>query len=298
MLVHLNSQLLSLEKAHISPLDRGFLFGDGIYEGLRAFDGNVVAIDRHIKRMQEGLDAVRIPWDAAQLKTLTHALLAANNLKDAFIYWQVTRGTPAPDQPVRTRLLKGRISPTVFGYVAPTPPLSTYEPPNAPPTKTMATVQDARWLRGQLKSVSLLGSVLAATEADEAGADDAILVRDGLVAETTSANVILALPRRDGTTELVTPSLDSVPILAGVTRDLLIAAAPRHGLKITERAVYQEELAQATEIMACGTLTMVTSIIGLNGDPVGAGDPGTVARRLLELLADEVRREPRRPTSH
>jgi D-alanine transaminase len=289
MLVHLNSQLLPLQQAHVSPLDRGFLFGDGIYEGLRAFGGRVVAIDLHIKRMQAGLDAARIPWDVAQLTRTTTDLLAANNLKDAFIYWQVTRGAPAPGQPPRTRRLEGKITPTVFGYCNPTPALSAYEPPNPPPAKTMATIQDPRWLRGQVKSISLLGSVLAALEADEAGSEDALLVRDGLVAETTSANVILALPRRDGTTELVTPSLTGVPILAGVTRDLLIAAATRHGPKITERAVHQEELAEATEIMACGTLTMVTSIVKLDGRRIGDGTPGPTAHKLLATLLDEIR---------
>jgi D-alanine transaminase len=289
MIVSLNSQLLPLDQAQISPLDRGFLFGDGIYEGLRAFDGRVVAMDRHIRRMQEGLDGARIPWEAARLTPLTQALLAANNLRDAFIYWQATRGHPAPGQPVRTRLLKGPIHPTVFGYAVPTPGLAAYEPPNPPPAKSMVIVKDARWLRGQVKSISLLGSVLGAVEADEAGAEDAIFVRDGLVAETTSANVILALPRRDGSTELATPSLESVPILAGVTRDLLIEAAPRHGLQISERAVYQEELDRASEVMACGTLTMVTSIVRLGARTISAGMPGPFARRLLNVLVGVIR---------
>jgi D-alanine transaminase len=289
MIVSINSQLLPLDQARISPLDRGFLFGDGIYEGLRAFDGRVVAMDRHVRRMQAGLGAARIPWDAAQLSPLTRDLLTANNLRDAFIYWQISRGSPGPGQPVRTRLLKGPITPTFFGYCSPTPPLSAYEPPNPPPAKTMAVVSDTRWLRGQMKSISLLGSVLAAIEADEAGADDAILVRGGLVAETTSANVILALPRRDGSTELVTPSLESVPILAGVTRDLLIEAAPRHGLEIVERAVYAEELARASEVMACGTLTMVTSIVKLDRRAVGPGAAGAMARRLMHLLLEAIR---------
>jgi D-alanine transaminase len=289
MLVHLNSQLLPVDQARISPLDRGFLFGDGIYEGLRAFDGRVVAIDLHIKRMQAGLNTARIPWDAARLATITDQLLAANNLKDAFIYWQVSRGQPAPGQPIRTRLLKGQITPTVFGYAVATPPLSAYEAPHSPPSKTMAIVQDTRWLRGQMKSISLLGSVLAAIEADETGADDAILVRDGLVAETTSANIVLAVPRADGTTELVTPSLESVPILAGVTRDLLIDAGARYGLPISQRAVYLEELRSATEIMALGTLTMVTSVNKLDGRPVGTGTPGPIARKLMEAMLKAIR---------
>lgn len=289
MLVHLNGQTLPVQEARISPFDRGFLFGDGIYEGLRAFDGRVVAIDLHIKRMQAGLDAARIPWDAAQLASTCDRLLRANNLKDAFIYVQTTRGCPAPGQPPRTRRLEGAISPTVFAFCYATPPLVAYEAPKPPPSKSMAVIEDHRWLRGHVKSISLLGSVMAAMEADESGSEDALLVRGGLVAETTSANVILALPCKDGTTELVTPSLDSVPILAGVTRELLIAAAPQHGLRIVERAVGQEDLAAASEIMACGTLTMITSIVELDGRKIGGGVPGPVARQLMSILLAKIR---------
>src|SRR3954469_25445989 len=123
MLIHLNSQILPVGEARVSVLDRGFLLGDGIYEGLRAFDGRVVGMDLHIKRMQAGLDEARIPWDAAQLTGLTHQLLEVNKLRDAFIYWQVTRGAPAAGQPVRTRRLSGVVTPTVFGYATPTPGL-------------------------------------------------------------------------------------------------------------------------------------------------------------------------------
>jgi D-alanine transaminase len=289
MLVHLNGQTLPLEQAHVSPLDRGFLFGDGIYEGLRAFDGRIVGLDLHIRRMQQGLDAARIPWSAGALGALCDDVLKANNLSDAFIYVQTTRGCPAPGQPPRTRRLEGKVSPTVFALCYSTPPLAAYEAPNPPPSKSMAVVEDPRWLRGHVKGISLLGSVMASYEAEQSGSEDALLVRDGLVAETTSANVILALPRKDGTTELVTPSLDSVSILAGVTRELLIAAAPKHGLKIVERAVYWEELAQASEVMACGTLTMITSIVKLDGRAVGDGKPGPVARRLMDLLLVAIR---------
>jgi D-alanine transaminase len=110
-----------------------------------------------------------------------------------------------------------------------------------------------------------------------------------LVAETTSANIVLAVPRADGTTELVTPSLESVPILAGVTRDLLIDAGARYGLPISQRAVYLEELRSATEIMALGTLTMVTSVNKLDGRPVGTGTPGPIARKLMEAMLKAIR---------
>lgn len=283
MIVHLNGQLIPAEEARISAFDRGFIFGEGVYEGLRAFRGRVVAMQRHIDRMAAGLRECRIDWDPARMIPLTDALLEANGLPDAFIYWQVTRGAPAPGQPVRTRPPSGPERPTVFGYCAPQPPLEAYA---APPTVTAVTRPDTRWLRGHLKSTSLLGNVLAAIEAREAGAQDAILVRDGLVTEGTATNVILALPTPHGV-ELATPSLDSVSILAGVTRALMLDGGPG----IVARPVRAEELDAAAEIILVGSTSMVTSVVELNGRRVGAGTPGPQAHRLLHILIDVIRRE-------
>ena len=291
MLVHLNGQLLHRDQARISVFDRGFLFGDGIYEGLRAFRGKVVGMPGHIARMNNGLREARIAWDAVQLAPLTRQLLDANKLADAFIYWHITRGTPNPADPVRSRKPASDLPPTVFGFCTPTPPLEQYLPPNPPPTKTAVVMEDTRWLRGHIKAISLIGSVLNTLESSEAGADDAVLVRSGLLAETTSANLIIATPRPDGTTEIATPSLASVPILAGVTRDLLLAEAARQGVAIEDRPVRASELETASEVIAVGTLTMITSITRLNGRVLCGGTPGPAAARLLGLLVDAIRRE-------
>src|SRR5437762_13342925 len=103
VIVHLNGALVPASEARISPFDRGFLFGEGVYEGLRSFRGRVVAMQRHLDRMAAGLKECRLAWDTSQMAGLTESLLAANGMQDAFIYWQVTRGAPAEGQPVRTR---------------------------------------------------------------------------------------------------------------------------------------------------------------------------------------------------
>ncbi len=282
MIVHLNGELMPLDRARISPLDRGFLFGDGLYEGLRAFDGRIVAMDLHVERLREGLEHAAIPYDARHMETIARDVLRANDLRDAFIYFQVTRGVPAAGQPVRSRLLTGPVTPTVFAYASPTPGLSWYE---RVPTKSCAVLPDTRWLRGRVKSVSLMGGVLACLEADRAGQDDAILVRQTpagrLVAESTSANVIVSIGGRPAT-----PDLDSAPILAGVTRDLLLRACP----DIEARPVHAEELERADEVMLCGTLTMVTAVTRIDGRAVGDGGPGPVARRLLRTLIEIIAR--------
>lgn len=281
VIVHLNGRLLPLEDARISPFDRGFIFGDGVYEGLRSFGGRMRAMDRHIARMRAGLAESRIQWDPSELTSMSLALIHANAMPDAFVYWQVTRGTPGPGQPVRSRVPAGPMTPTVFGYCSPVPPLEAFL--GDPPTIRMATRPDLRWQRGHLKSISLMGGVLSALEAAEHGAADALLVRDGWLAEGTYANTIVGWSR-NGREELATPPLNKPSILAGVTRSLELESAP----DVTVRPIHQEELAQASEIMLVGTTTMVTSVTHLDGVPVGDGRPGPMARRLLASLVDAI----------
>jgi D-alanine transaminase len=285
MIVHLNGKLVPREQATISAFDRGFIFGEGIYEGLRSFRERVVGMDRHLRRMREGLREARIPFEPQGLTVATRDLLAANSMPDAFIYWQVTRGAPGPGQPVRTRVPAGEMTPTVLGYCSAQP---AFEKFTAPPTVTAAVIEDTRWKRGHLKSTSLLGNVLAALEAQEHGAQDAVLVREGLVSEGSATNIVLAVPVPGGGTELVTPSLDSVSILGGITRELLVDFVP----DLAVREVREEELFRASEVMLVGTTSMVTSVTHLNGVAVGDGTPGPVARRLsndlLGIIADDL----------
>lgn len=290
VIVLLNDELVDVEAARISPLDRGFLFGDGVYEGLRAFDGRIVALGLHEARLRAGLAETRIPWDARLLGEVCTRVLAANALRDAFIYMQVTRGVPLPGHPVRTRVPAGTLRPTVFVYAVPTPGLGAYA---QVPTKSCATTRDTRWLRGRVKSISLIGSVLAGYEAQEAGAEDAILVREmpggrHAAAESTSANLI-AVVTRDGRDVALTPPLDDAPILAGVTRDVLLARGRASGVEVREGLVSREDLRGAREVMLCGTLTMVTAVTHLDGAPVGDGHAGPVARALLRTLCDAIR---------
>lgn len=281
VIVYLNGRLIPHEQAAISPFDRGFIFGDGVYEGLRAFRGRVVAMDRHIRRMRDALREARIDWDPGQMAGATDALLEANELPDSFIYWQVTRGTPGPGQPVRTRTPAGQMQPTVFGFCGAQQPIEAF---GEPPTVAASVRPDTRWVRGHLKSTSLLGNIIAAMEGEEQGAQDVIMVRNGLVAEGSATNVIVAVPDGRGGTELATPSLDSVSILGGITRALLLEAVP----EIVARPVRVEELYRASEIMLVGSTAMVTGVTQLDGRPVGDGSAGPQTRRLLHALVGTI----------
>jgi D-alanine transaminase len=234
--------------------------------------------------MAAGLAEARIHFDPGLLVRATDELLGANSMPDAFIYWHITRGAPGAGQPVRTRLPAGPMTPTVFGYCTAQPPIEKF---TGPPTITCAVVPDTRWQRGHLKSISLLGNILAAIEGQEQGSQDAIMVREGLVSEGSATNVVLTVAKPGGGTELVTPSLDSVSILGGITRELLVDFVP----DLLVRAVREEELYRANEVMLVGTTSMVTSVTHLNGRAVGDGTPGPMARRLLRNLIGIISEE-------
>ncbi|MCA9305736.1 MAG: aminotransferase class IV [Phycisphaerales bacterium] len=281
MFVHLNGNLVPAGEARVSPFDRGYLMGDGIYEGLRATNGRVIALDRHVQRMRAGLGEARIEgFDPESLDAMTDELLRANRLEEAFVYWQVTRGAPEAKPPFRTRIPPPSMRPTVFGFAAPVESVASWGEPSV---KKASVRPDTRWTRGHVKSISLMGGVLAAIEAHEFGDDDAILVRDGLVTEGVSTNVFLSIGGR-----IVTPALESAPMLAGVTRALILDEDP----DIEVRPVTEDELRRADEIMLAGTLTMVAGISTLCGKPVGdGGAPGPASRSLLAALQRAIRKD-------
>lgn len=279
MIVYLNGQLVPADQARVSVFDRGFLFGDGVYEGLRVFDGVPMSAHRHTRRMRAGLAEARIGWDASALGSIADDVCRANGLPDAFVYAQVTRGRPGPGQPLRSRTLAGDCQPTVFAYASAQPPLDSYA---EPPTARLALVPDTRWQRGHLKSVSLLGNVLAAYDAGERDADEAAMHRDGVLTEACASNLIIVRGGR-----AVTPSLDSAAILEGVTRARCLELAP----EIEQRPVAVGELHAADEVVLVGTTSIVTSAVRLDGRAVGEGRPGPFARRLLGLVMDDCRRQ-------
>lgn len=277
MIVYLNGQYLPAADAHVGVFDRGFLFGDGVYEGVRVFEHTVMCPGRHVARMAGGLAEARIPWDPRALPEIGLELCRQNGLDDAFMYVQVTRGAPPTGEPPRARTLAGAGTPTVFAFATAQPPMTHY---GEPPTTELSLVEDRRWGRGHLKSISLLGNVLSAYEAQAMGASEVAMHRDGLLTEACASNIIIAVDGR-----LATPSLDSASILEGATRARCLALDPG----ITERPVGVDELLRADEVILVGTTSIVTSALSLDGRPVGDGQIGPHARRLLGLVMDDCR---------
>ncbi len=279
MIVHLDSNLIEAGDAKISVFDRGFLFGDGIYEGLRATRGHIIGLGAHAQRMAQGLEESGITgFDASRLGDLSRELLEVNSLDSAFIYWQVTRGTPR-DGASRPRIPTESLAPTVFGFVTPVEPVDQIA---GPKSKHAALIEDCRWTRGHLKSISLMGSVLIALDASGDACDDAIIHRGGVVSEGTATNLFAAFE-----SEIATPSLESASMLEGVTRALTLEAMP----EIVERPVSVDELGRARELMLVGTRTMVASVVSLDGKAIGSGEPGPVAQRMHESLVARILQE-------
>lgn len=275
MIVYLNGEYLPLEQAHVSPLDRGFLFADGIYEVARFDRGRGYRLAEHVERLAEGLAALRLPMDGGFYPAVSERLLEENGLleSDAIVYAQVTRGAA----PRAHAFPPPGTLPTVFAFARVSDP-----PP--PPGGAAILLPDERWGRCDIKSVMLLPNVLALQAAKEAGAIDAILVRDGLALEGTKANLFLV---QDG---LVRTAENGPRILPGVTRGATLEAARRLGHAVSERAFTVAEMLAADEVFLASTSLWTHSLTSIDGQRIGTGRPGPVAANLRDALYREFTR--------
>jgi D-alanine transaminase len=277
MIVYLNGSYLPAEDARLSALDRGFVFGDGVYEVWRVVNGRLFENERHRERLERGLRDLRIgPPDGADadgLRAIAERLLQENGLLDghATFYVQVTRGAaPRTHQfpPAGTR-------PTIFAYTAAMKSLDQERR-----TGVRAITQpDVRWLRCNIKTVQLLPNVLAKQAAIEAGAFEAIFVRDGIAIEGTHSNLFAVL---NG--ELRTHHANHL-ILPGVTRSVVLELARELGIPCREQPVTEAELGWVEEVFFTGTTTDVLPVVRVDDFDVGDGKPGPVAGQLYEALA-------------
>ncbi len=280
MQVFLNGRYVRKEEAMVPVDDRGFVFGDGVYEVMRAVNGRIFTADEHLARLCEGLAAIgcRLPpgYTRERFTGIADTLLRENELTtgQATVYLQVTRGC-AP----RTHFFPpSPVEPTIFLSAA----------PFRVPTELVergadaVTCPDVRWSRCNLKTLNLLANVLAKQTAVEQGATEAILVRDGVITEGASTNVFLVIDGRIRTFPVCNY------ILAGITRSVVIGLAAELEIPVVERPVRIEEVARAEEIFLTGTTTDVLPVVRLDGSPVGDGRPGPVARALGRALTERM----------
>ena len=273
--VYLNGGFVPKAEAKIPVEDRGFIFGDGIYEVVRAIEGKLFAWDAHAARMAYGLAGLRIDprgTESATLRAVCERLLGDNALTtgEATVYLQVSRGAA----PRLHHFPPAGTPTTIYASAAKFTPNAAMRADGA----AGITVADVRWARCDLKTVNLLGPVLARQAAAEAGAYEAILHRDGMVMEGAATNCCAVIGGVLRTAPL------SNYILPGITRALLLPLAKELGIPVEERAFTLAELPKVDELFVCGTTTDVQAIVKLDGRPIGSGAPGPVTVRLRDAF--------------
>jgi D-alanine transaminase len=275
--VYLNGQFLPKEEARLSPEDRGFLFGDGIYEVVRTYGGRLFALQPHLERMRYGLCELEINGvDVDQMGEVAAELVRRNELTggDATVYIEVTRGA-AP----RTHFFPDpAVQPTVYAHAG-------RFTPKGDPAKGMTaiTVPDIRWARCDIKTVQLLPNVLANQRARAAGAQEALFVRDGVVLEGSHTSLFFVL---DG--EVRTAPKTNY-ILPSITRDIALELCRGAKIGARETPVFANQLERVSEVFLAGTTVEIMPIVTINGAPVGSGQPGPVARKLSQLFRERTR---------
>jgi D-alanine transaminase len=277
-LVWLDGRLLPLAEARISPLDRGFLFGDGAYEVLPVYGGRAYRFEPHMARLDRSLAEIRMPppLDRAAWLAAFGALVHGNGGGDLLLYCQVTRGV----EPERNHVPQAGTRPTVFACVQALPviPASAIENGVA-----AVSAEDIRWARCDIKSTSLLGNVMLRWLAADAGATETILLRDGKLTEGSASSVHVVRGGR-----IVTPPQTNA-ILPGTTRGVIFELAERAGIPSERRPVTESELRTADELLIASAGGGIRAIASLDGRAVGSGAPGAVYRRIYALFRETQR---------
>jgi D-alanine transaminase len=280
-IVFLNGEYLPHAEARISVDDRGFLFGDGVYEMTPAYGGSFLRLGRHLDRLRFGLRELGIDFDPSGVETIHRELLERNGLEEApmsTVYLQVTRGEALRAHhfpPPGTR-------PTVFAFGKGFQRLTPEEWERG---SEAVTHPDRRWGRVDIKTLQLLPNAMAQQAAKAAGASDAIMIRDGLAVEGALSNLFLIF----GETVRTHPT--SNQILPGITRELVLELAREEGIEVEEKPTPVEALAEVTEVFLTGTTTEVKPVVRVDGRAVAGGAPGPVTRRLQRAFVERVARE-------
>jgi len=272
MTVYLNGRFLPLEDAKISVLDRGFIYGDGVYELIPVYKREPFRMPHHLRRLQRSLDGIRLanPHTDAQWEAIIRKLVTAQPFDDQGVYFQVTRGVAKRDHAFPTG-----VAPTVFMM---SNPLATPSREQVERGVAVVTAEDNRWRRCDLKTISLLGNVLMRQLAADAGAVETVMFRDGYLTEASASNVLVVI---GGT--IVAPPKDNL-ILPGITYDAAFEFAREAGLAFDVRPVTKEQALAASEMWLTSSTKEVLAVTTLDGRPFAGGEPGAVFRNVSDLF--------------
>jgi len=278
MLVYLNGAFVDHVDAKISVDDRGFIFGDGVYEVTRSRDGVLLEVDRHVRRLERSLAGLDISFSPTDLPAVSLRLLRENNLArgEATVYWQVTRGAAAP----RAHQFPPAGTPvTVYASAG------SFTSLHEKRVTGVGTIllPDQRWARCDLKTVNLLPNVLAKQKAVAAGVHEALLMRDGVIMEGAATNFFGVI---DG---MVRTHPKTNNILPGITREVVLELAAELGIAVREEPMLVDDIPRLTESFLTGTTNDVMPVVAIDGRPIGDGRPGPIAGRLYSALMNRWR---------
>ncbi|MES9874621.1 MAG: D-amino acid aminotransferase [Candidatus Sedimenticola sp. 6PFRAG7] len=273
--VFLNGRFLPRDEARISVMDRGFLFGDGVYEVIPCYSGRLFRLEHHLQRLDDSLRGIRMsnPHSTTRWGEILEELVAQRPGEDQAVYLQVTRGAAEK----RDHLIPDNASPTVFAM---TNPIAPVNPDLAEKGITAITLQDIRWHRCNIKAITLLANVLLREQANDSEANEAILVRDGFAIEGTASNLFVI---SDGV--IRTPP-KSDRLLPGITRDLVLELATANKIPCREEEISELDLPGADEIWITSSTREIVPVVELNGEKVGNGLPGPIFRSMHRIYGD------------
>jgi D-alanine transaminase len=270
-----NGELKTRSDVKVDIEDRGYQFGDGIYEVIRVYNGEVFASNMHVNRLMDSakLIQLKVPLTVAEIEALVKELIAEDKLRNGIVYMQLTRGVCS-----RTHAFPiNEVEPVFVAYTKEMP----YTGKVKPGVKAVTT-DDIRWLRCNIKSLNLLGNILAKQLAVEASCDEAIQHRDGTVTEGSSSNVAI----------MVNGTLKTHPatnlILNGITRQVMLKLCADNDIPYVEEAFTVEEMMAADEVLYTSTSVEVTPIINIDGQPIANGEPGPITKSVQKLFSEEI----------
>ncbi len=274
-IVYLNGEFIPIEEARISVLDRGFLFGDGVYEVIPAYGGHLLRLREHLRRLQNSLDAVRLhnPLSVQQWMDVLQQIIKRNDAVDQSVYLHISRGVAAK----RDHAFPAETRPTVFVMSNPLYPMDKNDLMQG---VAAITLDDIRWRACNIKATALLANAMLRQQAVDAGAAEAILIRDGYATEGAASNVFIV---RNNI--LITPP-NSPSLLPGITRDLVLELAQQQGIACDERAISESELKHADEIWLTSSTREILPVITLDNHPVGKGVSGPIWHCMIDVFQD------------
>jgi D-alanine transaminase len=273
-IVHLNGQFLPLEEARIPVLDRGFIFGDGVYEVIPVYSRRAFRLSDHLQRLQHSLDGIHLanPHSEADWTSLVCDLIARNEGEDQYLYLHITRGVAKRDH-----AFPQDVTPTVFMMSSPLPPADPMLRQNG---VAAITATDNRWLRCDIKAISLLPNVLLRQQAVDAGAAETVMLRNGYLSEGSASNIFVV--KND---ILLAPPKGEL-MLPGITYDVVLELAAANNIRFHVEPVAERTLRNADEIWLTSSTREIQAITQLDGQPVGCGVPGPLYRKLDQLYQD------------